>query len=261
MSRVRSDRSDEADPVFRLITAAPRQKELSGSFDLIHQYGLQAYYDVFCKRPLPASIAETRYINNLVGDTDIRKGEGMELNQLLKEPTTLNFASRVYPYSLETLSNAFELRESAPIQLSEGDRGLPTISGKVKHGKERDKKHKKHKDKERDKEKDRGLPTISGKVKHGKERDKKHKKHKDKERDKEKDREHKKHKHRHKDKDKEKKKERSGNHENGDDKSTKHHKKKRKHDDTPEDGDSHKHKKRKHKDSKGDDASHMKNGK
>ncbi|KAH9310970.1 hypothetical protein KI387_026005, partial [Taxus chinensis] len=199
-------------------------RELTGAIDLINQFGLRAHHDYFCKKPLPASIAETPYLNNVVGDTEIRKGEGMELDQLIQEPPTMDIGSRIQPFDLETLRQVLELRENGPIQLPEADRGLPTISGKVKI---------EHKDKE-----------------------KKHKKHKEK--DKEKDREHKKHKHRHKDKDKEKdkdkKKDKSGSHENGDDKSKKHHKKKRKHDGNEEEGDSHKHKKRKHKNSKGDDA-------
>eukprot|EP01018_Ginkgo_biloba_P016359 Gb_36547 [translate_table: standard] len=201
-------------------------RELTGAVDLLSHYGLRAHHDYFCKKPLPASIAETPYLNNVVGDTEIRKGEGMELDQLVQAPPTMDLGSYIQPFDLETLRQAFELRESGPAQLSDADRGLPTISGKVKND---------HKDKE-----------------------KKHKKHKDKDKDKDKDREHKKHKHRHKDKDKDKekdkdkKKDKSGSHENGDDRSKKHHKKarhllfqKRKHDGNEEEGDSHKHKKRK----------------
>lgn len=223
-----SNRAEEADSVFRLISTAPRPKELTGAIDLISQYGLRQYHDHFCKKPLPASIAETPYLNNVVGDTEIRKGEGMELGQLLEDLPTMDVGPIIQPFELERLRLAFELRETGPIQLPEADRGLPTISGKVKHD---------HKDK-----------------------DKKHKKHKDKDKDKDKDKEHKKHKHRHKDKDRDKKKDKSGSHENGDDRSKKHHKKKRKHDGNEEEGDSHKHKKRKHKDSKGDDAGQTKNG-
>lgn len=223
-----SNRAEEADSVFHLISTAPRTKELTGATDLISHYGLRAYHDHFCKKPLPASIAETPYLNNVVGDTEIRKGEGMELGQLLEDLPTMDVGPHIQPFELERLRQAFELRETGPIQLPEADRGLLTISGKVKHDhKDKDKKHKKHKDKDKDKDK-----------------------------------EHKKHKHRHKDKDKDrdKKKDKSGSHENGDDRSKKHHKKKRKHDGNEEEGDSHKHKKRKHKDSKGDDAGQAKNG-
>ncbi|XP_057822884.2 mediator of RNA polymerase II transcription subunit 19a [Cryptomeria japonica] len=224
------NRSEEAESMFRLISAAPRPRELTGAIDLINQFGLRAHHEYFCKKPLPASIAETPYLNNVVGETEIRKGEGMELEQLIQEPPVMDIGFRIHPFDLETLRQALELRENGSIQLSEADRGLLTISGKVKS---------EHRDKE-----------------------KKHKKHKDKEKDK--DREHKKHTHRHKDKDKEKdkdkKKDKSGSHENGDDKSKKHHKKKRKHDGNEEEGDSHKHKKRKHKNSKGEDAGLTKNG-
>lgn len=223
-----SNRTEEAESGFRLLTAAPRPRELTGSIDLINQFGLRTHYDYFCKKPLPPSIAETPYLNNVVGDTEIRKGEGMELQQLILNPPTMDIGSCIQPFDLETLRQALELRETGPIQLPEAERGLPTISGKVKSD---------HKDKE-----------------------KKHKKHKEK--DKDKDREHKKHKHKHKDKekDKDKKKDKSGSHENGDDKSKKHHKKKRKHDGNEEEGDSHKHKRRKHKSSKLDDAGLTKNG-
>eukprot|EP00252_Welwitschia_mirabilis_P028093 TRINITY_DN9978_c0_g1_i1.p1 TRINITY_DN9978_c0_g1~~TRINITY_DN9978_c0_g1_i1.p1 ORF type:complete len:251 (+),score=87.41 TRINITY_DN9978_c0_g1_i1:195-947(+) len=244
-------------------------KELTGTFDLIHQYGLRPHYDLFCKKTLPASIAETCYLNNVVGDTEIRKGEGMELNQLLQETTKGPFVSGLRPFDLETLRQAFELRESGHIQLPEADKGLPTISGKIKYDKERDKKHKKHKDKDKehkkhkhrhkdkDKEKDK-KKDRSGSHENGDDRSRKHHKKKRKHDDTPEDGDHK-HRHKDKDKEKDKKKDRSGSHENGDDRSRKHHKKKRKHDDTPEDGD-HKHKKRKHKDSKGDEGGHMKNG-
>lgn len=229
-----SNRVEEADSVFRLISTAPRPRELTGAIDLISHFGLRAHHDHFCKKPLPASIAETPYLNNVVGDTEIRKGEGMELGQLIQDLPTMDVGPRIQPFDLERLRQAFELRETGPIHLPEADKGLLTISGKVKHDhKDKDKKHKKHKDKDKDKDKD-------------KEKDKEHKKHK--------------HRHKDKDKDKDKKKDKSGSHENGDDRSKKHHKKKRKHDGNEEEGDSHKHKKRKHKDSKGDDAGQTKNG-
>ncbi|RZS17641.1 hypothetical protein BHM03_00049805, partial [Ensete ventricosum] len=75
---------------------------------------------------------------------------------------------------------------------------------------------------------EKGLPTIPGKSKgDSKDKERKHRKHKDK--DREKDKEHKKHKHclkdRNKDKDREKKKDRSGHHDSGGDHSKKHHEK------------------------------------
>lgn len=74
---------------------------------------------------------------------------------------------------------------------------------------------------------DKGVPTIPGKSKgDSKDKERKHRKHKDK--DREKDKEHKKRKHRHKDRSKDKdreKKDRSGHHDSSGDHSKKHHEK------------------------------------
>ncbi|XVE72638.1 hypothetical protein DITRI_Ditri11bG0054200 [Diplodiscus trichospermus] len=172
---------------------------------------------------------DTHYLHNLVGDTEIRKGEGMQLDQLIQTTAqTRDSNARIQPFDLDILKEAFQLRETTPVELPASEKGIPTIAGKSKsEAKDKERKHKKHKD-----------------------------------RDKEKDKEHKKHKHRHKDKDrskdkdKEKKKDRSGHHDS--DHPKKHHEKKRKHDGDEDLNDVHRHKKSKHKSSKIDEVGAIK---
>ncbi|XP_058071558.1 mediator of RNA polymerase II transcription subunit 19a isoform X2 [Magnolia sinica] len=202
------------DPEGKKFGRGPR--ELTGAVDLINHYKLWAHHDFFCKRALPLAISDTHYLHNVVGDTEIRKGEGMELDQLFQNTSYVRETNaHIQPFDLDTLRQAFQLRETAPIDLPSAEKGVPTIGGKVKS---------ESKDKER-----------------------KHKKHKDRDKDKDKDKEHKKRKHRHKDrskdKDKEKKKDKSGHHDAGADHTKKHHDKKRKHDGSEELSDVHKHKK------------------
>ncbi|XP_010245177.1 PREDICTED: mediator of RNA polymerase II transcription subunit 19a-like isoform X2 [Nelumbo nucifera] len=200
------------DPEGKKFGRGPR--ELTGAVDLIYHYKLGVHHEFFCKRSLPLSISDTHYLHNVVGDTEIRKGEGMELGQLLQNtPYVRDTNAQIQPFDLDTLREAFLLRETAPIDLPSSEKGIPTIAGKSKsESKDKEKKHKKHKDK-----------------------------------DKEKDKEHKKHKHRHKDKskdkEKEKKKDKSGHHDSGAEHSKKHHEKKRKHDGSEDISDVHKHKK------------------
>ncbi|KAK8654073.1 hypothetical protein V6N13_128052 [Hibiscus sabdariffa] len=208
------------DPEGKKFGGGPR--ELSGAVDLISHYKLLPHYDFFCKRPLPVSISDTHYLHNVVGDTEIRKGEGMQLDQLIQNTShNRDTNARIQPFDLDMLKEAFQLSETTPVELPASEKGIPTIAGKSKS-------EVKEKDKDKDKER-------------------KHKKHKD--RDKEKDKEHKKHKHRHKekdrskDKDKEKKKDKSGHHDSGADHSKKHHEKKRKHDGDEDLNDVHRHKK------------------
>ncbi|KAF7057370.1 LOW QUALITY PROTEIN: hypothetical protein CFC21_064663 [Triticum aestivum] len=175
-------------------------RELTGAVDLRSQYKLQPHHDFFCKRPLPLAISDTHYLHNVVGDTDIRKGEGMKLDQLVQY--LRDKPAYIQPFDMETLGQAFQLRETAPVDLPFQSTGIPTISGKPKsESKDKAKKHKK--------------------------------------KDKDKDREHKKHKHRHKDrskddKDKDKKKdkkhhEKKRKHEGTEDSADVHKHKKSKH--------------------------------
>lgn len=191
---------------------------LTGAVDLISHYKLLPHHEFFCKRPLPLSISDTHYLHNVVGDREIRKGEGMQLDQLIEDPSFGRESSaRIQPFDMDVLLEAFQLRETAPVHLPASEKGTPTVAGKSRsESKDKEKRHKKHKDK-----------------------------------DKEKDKEHKKHKHRHKDrskdKDKEKKKDKSS-----------HHDKKRKHDGDEDVNDIHKHKKSKHKSSKIDEMGAIK---
>ncbi|WMV32002.1 hypothetical protein MTR67_025387 [Solanum verrucosum] len=202
------------DPDSKKFGRGPR--ELAGAVDLINHFKLLPHHEFFCKKPLPLSISDTRYLHNVVGDREIRKGEGMQLDQLICDTSSLKETnSRIQPFELDALNEAFQLREAAPIVLPLSEKGIPTVAGKSKsESKDKEKKHKKHKDK-----------------------------------DKEKDKEHKKHKHRHKDrskdKDKEKKKDKTGHHDSGADHSTKHHEKRKKHDGKEDLNDVNKHKRNK----------------
>lgn len=92
-------------------------RELTGAVDLIHHYKLLAHHDFFCKRSLPLAISETHYLHNVVGDTEIRKGEGMELDQLFRDTFMRETNAHIEPFDLDTLRQAFQLRETAPIDL------------------------------------------------------------------------------------------------------------------------------------------------
>ncbi|KAF3637537.1 Mediator of RNA polymerase II transcription subunit 19a [Capsicum annuum] len=137
-----------------------------------------AYHDFFCKKPLSLSIFDTHYLHNMVGDTEIRKGKGMQLDQLIQHASSLKETNlHIQPFDLDALREAFRLRESK--------KEIHIVAGKSKsESKNKEKKHKKHKDKD-------------------KENDKEHKKHKHL------------HKDRSKDKDKEKKKDRTVHHDSG----------------------------------------------
>lgn len=64
------------------------------------------------------SIADTHYLHNVVGDTEIRKGEGMQLDQLIQSTSySRDTNARIQPFDLDVLGEAFQLRETAPIDL------------------------------------------------------------------------------------------------------------------------------------------------
>lgn len=93
-------------------------KELGGAIDLVNQFKLLHHHEFFCKRALPSSLSETHYLRNVVGDTEIRKGEGMELDQLFQ--TSSYVRQRDYslcPSDLEVLGEAFRMRDLTPIDL------------------------------------------------------------------------------------------------------------------------------------------------
>lgn len=217
------------DPESKKFGRGPR--ELTGAVDLINHYKLLPHHEFFCKKALPLSISDTHYLHNVVGDTEIRKGEGMQLDQLIQKTSfSRETNTRIQPFDLDVLSEAFQLRETTPVDLPTSEKGIPTIPGKSKsESKDKEKKHKKHKDKDREK-------------------DKEHKKHKHRHKDRSKD----------KDKDKEKKKDKSSHHDSGAEHSKKHHEKKRKHDGDEDISDVHRHKKSKHKSSKIDEMGAIK---
>ncbi|KAK1434742.1 hypothetical protein QVD17_00492 [Tagetes erecta] len=211
------------DPESKKFGKGPR--ELTGAVDLISYYKLLPHHEFFCKKSLPLSISDTHYLHNVVGDSEIRKGEGMQLDQLIQDTSlSRDTNTRIQPFDLDILREAFQLRETAPVELPSSEKGIPTVAGKSKsESKDKEKKHKKHR---------------------------------------EKDKEHKKHKHRHKDrskdKDKEKKKDKSSHHDSGAESSKKNHDKKRKHDGDEDLNDIHRHKKSKHKSSKIDEMGAIK---
>ncbi|XP_064962987.1 probable mediator of RNA polymerase II transcription subunit 19b isoform X6 [Musa acuminata AAA Group] len=84
-------------------------RELTGAVDLINHYKLLTHHDFFCKRNLPLSILDTHYLHNVVGETEIRKGEGMELDQLFHNaPYLRESTAHIQPFDLELLGRQKE---------------------------------------------------------------------------------------------------------------------------------------------------------
>lgn len=64
------------------------------------------------------SISDTHYLHNVVGDSEVRKGEGMQLDQLIQDTSYSTETNvRIQPFDLPVLTEAFQLRETAPIDL------------------------------------------------------------------------------------------------------------------------------------------------
>ncbi|KAG8637476.1 mediator of RNA polymerase II transcription subunit 19a isoform X1 [Manihot esculenta] len=127
-------------------------RELGGAVDLINQYKLWPHHELFCKRSLPLSISETHYFRNVVGDTQIRKGEGMELDQLFHNASYLREKnSCIHPFDIGELVEAFHIRETTPLDLPSAERGVPTATMKstTKSTRDEEMKHKKRGDKEK----------------------------------------------------------------------------------------------------------------
>lgn len=102
--------------VLFVIFSSPGPRELTGAVDLITHYKLIPHHEFFCKKSLPVSIADTYYLHNVVGDTEIRKGEGMQLDQLTTS-YSLDGVTRIRPFDLDSLREAFHLRETTPVEL------------------------------------------------------------------------------------------------------------------------------------------------
>lgn len=93
-------------------------RELTGAVDLISHFKLIPHYEFFCKRPLPVSIADTHYLHSVVGDTEVRKGDGMQLDELIQNTSfSRETSARIQPFDLDILKESFQLRETAPIDL------------------------------------------------------------------------------------------------------------------------------------------------
>ncbi|KAK9268067.1 hypothetical protein L1049_010506 [Liquidambar formosana] len=84
----------------------------------------------------------------------IRKGEGMELDQLFQNAYLRERNAPLHPFDLDILREAFQMRETTPINQPSAEKGIPAIMAKLKiESKDKERMHKKHRD--RDKEKDR----------------------------------------------------------------------------------------------------------
>ncbi|XP_050230673.1 mediator of RNA polymerase II transcription subunit 19a-like isoform X2 [Mercurialis annua] len=127
-------------------------RELCGAVDLVNQFKLWPHHEYFCKRSLPLSVSGTHYLQNVVGDTEIRKGEGMELDQLFQN--TLYMRERkahMHTFDLGVLSEAFQMRETTPVSLPCAEKGIPT-NDSLKLEERILRMHKKHKKKNKDKD-------------------------------------------------------------------------------------------------------------
>lgn len=94
-------------------------RELTGAEDLIAHYGLQELYEQFCKKPLSVPISDSTYLQHVVGDIEIRKGEGMEFGQLIAAPAPRAADVEIQPLDLQLLQWAFTLKENGAISLQE----------------------------------------------------------------------------------------------------------------------------------------------
>ncbi|KAM7263934.1 hypothetical protein ACFE04_001617 [Oxalis oulophora] len=94
------------------------RRELTGAVDLISHYKLVPHHAYFSKKPLPLSISDTHYLHDVVGDAEIRKGEGMQLDQLIQNTSYSRDTSiRIQPFDLDVLRDAFQLKETPPVEL------------------------------------------------------------------------------------------------------------------------------------------------
>ncbi|KAK9706995.1 hypothetical protein RND81_07G166300 [Saponaria officinalis] len=138
-------------------------KELGGSVDLINHYRLRSHHEFFCKRSLPTPISETHYLLNVVGDKEIRKGDGMELDQVSENLALFEKKKGlVRPFGLDVLADVFHMHETSTARLSTPDRGTPAAAIKLK-SESKDRDHKKMKHRHNHKTKDKKDPSHDGK--------------------------------------------------------------------------------------------------
>lgn len=60
---------------------------------------------------MAVSVSESPYLRNVVGDKRIRKGEGMELDELLHEETSSGRQQQLPTFELDSLRDAFRITE------------------------------------------------------------------------------------------------------------------------------------------------------
>ncbi|KAK4429652.1 putative mediator of RNA polymerase II transcription subunitb [Sesamum alatum] len=149
-------------------------RELTGGLDLISHYKLLPHHEFFCKKSGYVSVLDTHYLYDVVGDTDIRKGEGMQLDQLIQNTFRRDTNSCIQPFSLDVLGEAFHLQESATVELPLSEKGIPTVAVKSKSEFTAKDKHKKHKDKDREKDKEVKKHKHRSKEEKEKKKDKNH---------------------------------------------------------------------------------------
>lgn len=95
--------------------------EVTGGSDLLQHFALRTHYDALQKQPPPEYVAQSGYLKKPVGDTALRRGEGMQLGQLL-DPNWSGMASEttsIAPLGLEALRGAFTFRGEEPIELAQ----------------------------------------------------------------------------------------------------------------------------------------------
>lgn len=63
-------------------------------------------------------ISETHYLHNMVGNTEIRKGNGMELDQLFQNDSHFRKTDAdIHLFDLDVLGDAFRMRETTSVSL------------------------------------------------------------------------------------------------------------------------------------------------
>ncbi|KAG6642068.1 hypothetical protein CIPAW_09G118000 [Carya illinoinensis] len=89
-------------------------------------------------------------LHNVVGDTEIRKGKGMELDQAFRNISYLQKRNaNIHPLNLDELRNAFLMRETSPVYLSVAEKGISTAVVKSNRDfRDKERKHKKNQDDE-----------------------------------------------------------------------------------------------------------------
>lgn len=102
-----------------LVGMSAGPKELCGAVDLLSQYKLSQHHEFFCKKSLSASLSDSHYLHNVVGDTEIRKGEGMQLDQLVQNMSQSREtnSTRIQPFEMDELMEAFQLSDTTPVEL------------------------------------------------------------------------------------------------------------------------------------------------